>query len=237
MLRHGRSRFGGRVFSLLLSMILIIGVFPVAAFADGEGGTPDPDTCEHEMEVIEITQEASCTQEGRYKLQCVICQMVMDVTVPATAHDFQITEHVEATCTHGGIETKVCSTCGLTETTTSAAISHDFWWDHDAVTSVSCTASGAAVYICADCGETSTIETPPRGHHYVPVAYQKQPTCTEPGLALYRCEYCNELDPRQPDSSTDFIHRGDCSCSGAYLGQERVFISAVHFHAGRLHDL
>ena len=138
-----------RIFSLFLSLVLLISAVPVPALAAGNdgGNIVVGGACVHpELEHIEAGA-AGCTQVGWVEhWHCPDCGLVWideDLTETAeTAGDLELEPlghnwggwevSKAATCTAAGEESRSCSRCGQTETRAAAALGHS--WSDWAVT-------------------------------------------------------------------------------------------------------
>lgn len=86
-----------RFLALLLSLVMILSLFPVSAFA--EDGEQEP--CTHEYEAC--VTEPTCTEGGKTTYTCLLCgDENSGDEVPALGHDYVPTETVEPDCLNGG---------------------------------------------------------------------------------------------------------------------------------------
>ena len=90
------------------------------------GVPPSPQQCEHSWSDWSVHTEASCTEEGREKRTCSLCDAEDFRTVSAIGHDYR-TVTVAATCTEEGSVSEVCSRCGDTKLkSTLPSEGHDY---------------------------------------------------------------------------------------------------------------
>ncbi len=71
----------------------------------------------HDMGEAEVTQEATCTEDGKKETRCKVhgCKECITETIPATGHQFEETERVDATYDADGYILYTCSKCGETK--------------------------------------------------------------------------------------------------------------------------
>lgn len=68
-------------------------------------------TDEHEWELSEITQEATCTESGVAVYSCTMCDETKTGEIPATGHNYSESITLP-TCTEQGYTTYTCANCG-----------------------------------------------------------------------------------------------------------------------------
>ncbi len=120
------------------------------------------DIVEHQWNQMQITKEASCTEEGEESAACKICgEMTDNQIIPALGHDYQIVSETDADCTQGGSVTYQCSRCGDSYEETTEALDHDY----QAVENVDATETedGYILYRCSRCGEEYQETIPATG--------------------------------------------------------------------------
>ncbi len=152
----------------------------------------------------EVTQEPTCTTDGKKQMKCTICGVVSSETIPAKGHTLAYRDGVEPTCTEPG-KTKetYCKECGeiLTASEPIPARGHNYLYIPERETT--CEYPGEkSHYICEVCKadfadtdekepiEEAQLEIPKKEHTKVLVpGYDAD--CEKDGLTDgYRCEVC-----------------------------------------------
>ena len=98
----------------------------------------------HDSEIVSVTVEPTCTQDGAGQMKCKNCGEEYTDIIPALGHDFadEFTVDKEPTCTEDGSKSKHCSRCDeKDEVTAIPALGHSFeligWtWNEDYTASV-----------------------------------------------------------------------------------------------------
>ena len=139
----------------------------------------------------EITEAASCTENGIKTFICSGCGNKYTAEIVALGHNYE-EETVEATCTERGYVTHSCSVCGDHYRDQYVdALRHTF---DDGVITTPATdeAEGIKTYTCSRCGEKKTEIIPAITHTYDDGEIIQAATCTEPGVMLYKCTDCDK---------------------------------------------
>ena len=130
---------------------------------------------------------ATCTEDGLEEWTCSRCGEIHAVPIPATGHDYQVTEQVEPDCTHAGYKDMKCSHCGETRRQRLAPLGHD-WGEWETVTPATTTSEGVKVHVCKRCGEEQYGTIPKLDHvHDYSVPEVVAPTCEERGYTKMIC--------------------------------------------------
>jgi hypothetical protein len=151
--------------------------------------------------------DPSCTVDGTRNYYCLNDHShVYTEKLPATGHNYVLTDTVDATCTEGGYNLYVCqnttndndldsekgTVCGDSyKVYITAPIAHNYVvTDKVAAT---CTEEGYEVYTCDMCKEATYTKTttPAKGHNYV-VTSSTSATCTTEGYDTYTCTVCDD---------------------------------------------
>ncbi len=182
-----------KIISLLLSLLMVFGVFSVAVSAEEA-------ECQHEYGKWYISQDETCTENGIKYRECTKC----DISTPghietgfvlATGHDFSSEGVVTPpTCGNEGYTTYTCKKCLETKKENVVeALAHTYgeWVETLPAT---CTSEGEKSRACALCsegavGHVETASISALGHDYVLTVVA--PTYTEEGYTLYVCARCS----------------------------------------------
>ena len=117
-----------------------------------------------------LTQEATCTEDGRTYKKCVLCGYEnTETTIRAAGHVPNPSPVIiPATCTEMGSIVFICSVCGKEcpeQTMYLPAAGHVVPDEATVVKEATCTENGIAQKICEVCGEVvETEEIPAKGH-------------------------------------------------------------------------
>ena len=103
-------------------------------YVDGkcECGAEDPDyvpACTEHAYSIEVTKEATCTEDGEKTFTCTVCGYSETQTIAPLGHEEKTVDGKAPTCTETGLSKgKVCNVCGTVITAQSeiAATGHSF---------------------------------------------------------------------------------------------------------------
>ena len=79
------------------------------------------------------------------------------------------TSNDDATCTADGTKTAQCDYCDETNTVADVGSTREHNCEHHEAKAATCTEIGWEAYdTCKDCDYTTYVETPAKGHSYVP---------------------------------------------------------------------
>ena len=110
-----------------------------------------------------LTEQATCTKEGRYYRSCSACGAEESIrTLPKSDHGWKY-ETIPATCTAEGKATRSCPDCGAEETLrTIPMLAHS--WENKIIPAT--TSSAGRIYrVCSVCGGEETLSDIPRKLH------------------------------------------------------------------------
>lgn len=83
--------------------------------------------CNHTGYLNEISNTATCTEDGIKTFECLKCGEIVEKPSAATGnHDFSIFVSNDATCTESGYKILQCSMCSQTSQVYSSALGHDY---------------------------------------------------------------------------------------------------------------
>lgn len=171
-----------RILAILLACMMVVSVFPMTAFAEGE-------LCaEHSAEdgTLASTVEPTCTTIGYDLYTCDTCGHYFATNfVEATGeHDYSVEvpdTAVAATCTQPGKEADMeCSMCG--DIQTGAAVTVDHSWGNEIVDPDVC---GGSYKECTVCGAISNQDAHTWSEHPEIV---REPDAWNDGEAKFVCE-------------------------------------------------
>lgn len=188
--------------ALLLFFVILASALCVLCACDKD------DACEHSFGEWQVTQQATCTQDGEEERKCSLCGKTETRTVDALGHTGgqatceqqaicdrcgkpygELAEHVlgafavtvEATCTQNGERRAECSVCGHPVTEAIPAKGHSGEWK--VVAEPRCFDDGERQRICTVCDELEEEAIPAYGQHDL-----KDATCVG-GKECTRCNY------------------------------------------------
>lgn len=156
---------------------------------------------EHNFELKEVIQEATCLSEGSAKYVCSDCGYVETRAIEALGHDWGEWEGTPATCWDQGVEFRICKNDPThRETRATEELGHD-WSDWTVEIPATCLEQGKEVRICKnDSTHRETRATEPLGHtdasqNWVMLG---ESTCIVSGAESLLCDRCFEpLDTRR----------------------------------------
>ncbi|MEE1320418.1 MAG: InlB B-repeat-containing protein, partial [Acutalibacteraceae bacterium] len=162
-----------------------------------------------------IDTEATCENKGSKSKHCSRCGAKTEVTeIPATGHDYELTDHKDATCTENGHDTYTCKndkTHGYTETI--KATGHVFG-QTVAANAATCIATGNEAYksctVCnkffaaaeeadstkaKDSADAFKLKIDPNAHSWeTEYTVDTKASCDAAGSKSYHCEYCDTIN-------------------------------------------
>ena len=123
----------------------------------------------HDSEIVSVTVEPTCTQDGAGQMKCKNCGEEYTDIIPALGHDFaeEFTVDKEPTCTEDGSKSKHCSRCDeKDEVTAISALGHSYelvgWtWNEDYTASVDLECSVCKEHTSPEVTVTYDEETKP----------------------------------------------------------------------------
>lgn len=184
-----------------------------------------------------VVKEATCTETGIKRKDCVSCSGYETATIEATGHSYVATA-TNPTCMEQGYTTHTCSKCNATYVDTYVnAIGHNYV---ATVTAPTCTARGYTTQKCSRC-EDYYIENyvVPNGHEYGVWRTTVQPTCTANGSRYKTCYDCSykyvETIAALGHSYEDEVTQPTCvdkgytthTCSRCGTGYNDTFVNAL----------
>ena len=150
--------------------------------------------CQHVWDQGEVTQAATCTQEGVKTYTCTNCGQPRTEAVPATGHTEVAYPAEEATCTAEGHAAGTrCAVCGaiLSGGEATPALGHSY--DGGKITKPpTCEEEGVKTFACTRCGETRTEAVPATGHSYDAGKVTQAASCTVDGVMTFTCTVCGD---------------------------------------------
>ena len=166
-----------------------------------------------------LTEEPTCTQDGRTYRKCALCgdERTEDV-VRASGHVPGTTPVITpATCTEMGVITFICSVCGevcADQTMYLPAAGHVVPDDYTVVSEPTCTEPGIRQKKCAVCGEiVETEEIPASGHAVsgrwtVLIRSEVSGKTVSKGFRVKLCTKCNVA------AEYEYFYVGDLNSDG-----------------------
>ncbi len=148
----------------------------------------------------EASKDPTCTEAGKLVTYCAVCKdHTVTKELPATGHDYQVTENIEADCQTAGYKKEVCSKCGdVIETRTDKnPDQHPKGAIATSIVPATCTTYGYTSSLCKLCGNNWQSETvSPLGHTFLAedgaVEVERvEPTCETDGRSVMSCGRCH----------------------------------------------
>ncbi len=124
----------------------------------------------HQWSEVEIVKASTCSEAGRGKRKCIVCDVQEETSIKPLGHDFRDDESgkIDATCTESGSKNQTCIRCGDKKTCILNALGHD-WVDNEiGTTAPTCTEDGIKNQTCSRCGaKNNGVVIPALGHDYI----------------------------------------------------------------------
>ena len=165
---------------------------PQAPATEAKEQTPKQvKTCSHNYEV-EITKEATCSEEGEMTFKCSLCgDSYKEVISKTGKHEYEETVTKEPTCTESGEKTFTCKNCSDTYTEEISATGHEY--ESKIAKEATCTEDGEITYTCTKCGDTYTKTVAATGHMEEEWKVTKESGMFTSGLKEQVCASCGEV--------------------------------------------
>lgn len=140
-----------------------------------------PGACDHEMTLVEVLEEPTCSTPGLGIYKCDICGEEVEEELETVDHAWDEGVFTAPGCTAVGYTAYTCTVCGQEHYEYTPATGHSY---AVAVTQApTCTEAGYITYLCSGCNHSyNETADPALGHIWT------EATCTS---ASY-CERCNE---------------------------------------------
>lgn len=175
-------------------------------------------TCDHKYEV-EITKEATCSEDGEMKFTCSLCgDSYKEVIAKTGNHDYEETVTKEPTCTENGEKTYACKNCSDSYTEEISATGHEY--ESSITKEATCTEDGEITYTCKKCGDTYTETVAATGHTEGEWKVTKESGMFTDGLKEQICATCGEV------INTEVIP-SRCPIAYLYAGIGAVIVLAI----------
>ena len=148
-------------------------------------------TCSHNYEV-EITKEATCSEDGEMKFICSLCgDSYKEVIARTGKHEYEETVTKEPTCTENGEKTYTCKNCSDTYMEEINATGHEY--ESKVTKEATCKEDGEITYTCTKCGDTYTETVAATGHTEGEWKVTKKNGMFTNGLKEQVCTTCGEV--------------------------------------------
>ena len=148
-------------------------------------------TCSHNYEV-EITKEATCSEDGVMTFTCSLCgDSYKEVIAKTGKHEYEETVTKEPTCTENGEKTFTCKNCSDSYTEEISATGHEY--ERSVTKEATCTEEGEIAYTCTKCGDTYTETVAATGHTEEEWQMTKKSGMFKKGLKEQVCASCGEV--------------------------------------------
>ncbi|MCR4846066.1 MAG: peptidoglycan DD-metalloendopeptidase family protein [Eubacterium sp.] len=144
--------------------------------------------------VPSVIMEATCTEDGKIKYTCSMCNDEKTEIEDCLGHYFgEYISNNDATCIKNGTATAKCYRCDATDTIEvegSATGVHE-WGEYEVTQAPTCTSVGVKTRYCKYCKKKSSVGIPTLKHEYIE-SIQKEATCTETGIRKLTCKLCED---------------------------------------------
>lgn len=177
--------------------------------------------CMHQYQ-SQITQQASCVQEGVETFTCSLCQHSYTQPIPVSKHSYEPSKsEKEATCTQEGIQIFCCAVCDATESKPIEKLPHVLE-EMTVLTEPNCTQEGQGLGDCTVCGALQVTEKIPTNDvHIFTNTVIREATCTDPGEGTNTCQLCQYSESckyelkAHPFSTQNVLVKASCTKDGA----------------------
>ena len=176
----------------IITLFFAIGSLLLSACGKGES------THQHSFSEWKVSDEATCTEEGREIRTCSGCRLLQTRPIPALGHNYGDWVETAPGCEQKGSRTKECSRCHDKVSEEVAATGHKFGsWS----TSVdaTCKVGGQEKRVCETCKKEETRTTSALGHdwHDVPQESDTNYVAPQVGVAGQRTQVCARCSETQ----------------------------------------
>lgn len=160
---------------------------------------------EHDWQVVEGTNTATCSKTGFQTLFCEGCGLYSSEETPTIPHTWEAekTVDLQPSCVADGSKSYHCKECGAIDPDSVEAIpalggQHTYDPNAEKVIDkeATCEEAGSKSHHCDVCGFSveDTIETIPALGHDMGEAVVVNPTCTEAGSSTRSCSRCDHKE-------------------------------------------
>ncbi|MBR5383938.1 MAG: hypothetical protein IK133_08965, partial [Clostridia bacterium] len=172
-----------RLFAIILTLCLVLGVLPEALAYDMTTHT-------HKWSQWYPEGEAGCVYGGARYRYCTECWTYEYEETPPLGHVPTRQVREEPTCTKPGYYITVCSRCGqgLDNGGSIPALGHDY--KRSVAQEATCTSDGMAIYTCSRCGDAYREPIPATGHKWGGWTNDTPSTCVSYGTRYHVCQRC-----------------------------------------------
>ncbi len=179
--------------------------------------------CSHQYTPKVRLREATCTEAGLERQECIYCHKEREASIPARGHEFssEYTVDVAPSCGTPGQKSRHCLRCSaVTDIVSLQAPSHEFTYSSVAPT---CTEYGYRLRKCRNCGhEVKDQFVDPPGHTRGTWVVDKAATCTNTGVRSVSCTVCGAVVEQKPIPVAEHLYTQStiaptCTLSGYTL--------------------
>ena len=184
-----------KLFAIILTLCLLLGVLPEALAYDYTSATTCSDGTPHSWGAWETIDKPGCENDGCRQRQCTKCQYYQVEELPKLGHEYRGSVVYQATCEDWGLMKYTCTRCGDYYEDEIDPLGHD--WQKKTTREPTCTENGQADNVCSRCGEKQAgtiILLPPLGHRWGQWIIGTPSTCVEYGTRYHVCERCGEKE-------------------------------------------
>lgn len=152
---------------------------------------------EHDMKVVSVAKEPTCTEEGIEETRCAICNEVAATeSIPKLAHTEaeEWTVVTEPACEEAGVRQLKCAVCQQVLKEEIIPATGHIPGDWEVTKEATCTADGSRRRLCSVCGVTVDRQgIPASGHSAGDWEVTKEATCTACGSQRKVCSVCGAV--------------------------------------------
>ena len=184
----------------LMKQIKILGVLAVALTLGLTACGGKAECKKHKWGEYVVTQEETCTQDGKKQRKCTVCGKVEEAVIKAGHKWGEYIIDDPATCSAVGHQHRVCERCQEQEAQSEIPMIDHTYGEWDETTNApTCTEAGSRTRTCLVCGHEDTEDLQALGHNFTKdadgndiVTWTKEVSCEEDGVGTKHCERCNE---------------------------------------------
>lgn len=156
----------------------------------------NPVPCEHVYQ-SEVTQVATCTQEGEETFTCEYCGDSYAESIAIVEHSYDIKRILqEPTCSHTGSGEYICTVCGKLATRNIPKADHSFG-EYTVIKEPTCAQEGEKCALCKVCQEEVVFPVEKTDDHVFENTVVLAPSCSDPGEGINTCTLCGHSESCQ----------------------------------------
>ena len=184
-----------------MKQIKILGVLAVALTLGLTACGGKAECKKHKWGEYVVTQEETCTQDGKKQRKCTVCGKVEEAVIKAGHKWGEYIIDDPATCSAVGHQHRVCERCQEQEAQSEIPMIDHTYGEWDETTNApTCTEAGSRTRTCLVCGHEDTEDLQALGHNFTKdadgndiVTWTKEVSCEEDGVGHVH-DFASETD-------------------------------------------